>query len=56
MDLTSEQGQKIIEITREIDFIPLIGMAYRGLGSRLDEDVYGLRLLAGSVIELVFCS
>lgn len=56
MDLTNEQWQQIAEVTRNIGFMPLVDMAYQGFGSGLDEDAYGLRLLADSVNEMIVCS
>jgi len=56
MDLTNEQWQQIAEITKSIGFMPLVDMAYQGFGSSLDDDAYGLRLLADTVDEMIVCS
>jgi len=56
MDLTNNQWQQISEIAKGIGFMPLIDMAYQGFGSGLDDDAYGLRLLADSVNEMIVCS
>ena len=56
MDLTNNQWQQIAEIAKDIGFMPLIDMAYQGFGTGLDEDAYGLRLLADSVNEMIVCS
>lgn len=56
MDLTNEQWQQITEVARDIGFMPLVDMAYQGFGAGLDEDAYGLRLLADSVNGMIVCS
>jgi len=56
MDLTNEQWQQVTEVARDIGFMPLVDMAYQGFGAGLDEDAYGLRLLANSVNEMIVCS
>lgn len=56
MDLTNEQWQQIADVTKNIGFMPLVDMAYQGFGIGLDEDAYGLRLLADSVNEMIVCS
>jgi len=56
MDLNNEQWQQIVEVTKSVGFMPLIDMAYQGFGSGLDEDAFGLRLMADNVKEMVICS
>ena len=56
MDLSREQWQQVAELAVEKGFTPMIDMAYQGFGEGLDEDAYGLRLLADSVPELLLCS
>jgi aspartate aminotransferase len=56
MDLNQEQWQQVAEIAKFVGFLPLIDMAYQGFGQGLDEDAYGLRLMASSVKEMVVCS
>jgi aspartate aminotransferase len=56
MDLTNEQWQQVVEVTKDVGFMPLVDMAYQGFGSGLDEDAYGLRLMAENVKEMVVCS
>ena len=56
MDLSQEQWQQIAELAKDIGFTPLIDMAYQGFGTGLDEDAYGLRLMADSVQEMIVCS
>jgi len=56
MDLSNEQWQQVAEVAKSVGFLPLIDMAYQGFGDGLDEDAYGLRLMADSVKELIVCS
>lgn len=56
MDLNNEQWQQVAEVAKSIGFTPVIDMAYQGFGQGLDEDAYGLRLMAESVKEMVVCS
>ena len=56
MDLTNEQWQQVVEVTKGVGFTPLIDMAYQGFGTGLDEDAYGLRLMADNVKEMIVCS
>lgn len=52
-DLSRAQWGEITDLALERGFIPFIDMAYQGFGEGLDEDCYGLRLLASSVPEIV---
>jgi len=56
MDLNKAQWQQVAEVAKSVGFLPLIDMAYQGFGQGLDEDAYGLRLMANSVEEMVVCS
>ena len=56
MDLNNEQWQQVAEVAKGVGFTPLIDMAYQGFGSGLDEDAYGLRLMAETVKEMIVCS
>jgi aspartate aminotransferase len=56
MDLNQAQWQQFAELANDIGFLPVVDIAYQGFGSGLDEDAYGLRLLADKVEELVVCS
>lgn len=56
MDLNNEQWQQVANIAKEIGFTPVIDMAYQGFGQGLDEDAYGLRLMADTVEEMIICS
>ncbi len=56
MDLNKEQWQQVADVAKDVGFTPLIDMAYQGFGSGLDEDAYGLRLMAETVKEMIVCS
>jgi len=56
MDLNREQWQQVADITRDRGFMPVIDIAYQGFGEGLDEDAFGLRLMADSVEEMIICS
>ncbi len=56
MDLNQEQWQKVADVAKSVGFTPVVDMAYQGFGQGLDEDAYGLRLMAESVNEMVVCS
>ena len=55
MDLNKQQWQQVAELAREIGFLPVIDMAYQGFGAGLDEDAYGLRLMADTVEQMIIC-
>ncbi len=52
-DLSPAQWQAVAELAVKNGFVPFIDMAYQGLGVGLDEDAYGVRLLAEKVPELI---
>jgi aspartate aminotransferase len=56
MDLNQEQWQQVADVAKSVGFMPVIDMAYQGFGQGLDEDAYGLRLMAETVNEMVVCS
>jgi len=56
MDLNEEQWREVAAIAKEVGFTPVIDMAYQGFGAGLDEDAYGLRVMADTVDELILCS
>jgi aspartate aminotransferase len=55
MDLNQEQWQELAELASDIGFTPVIDMAYQGFGSGLDEDAFGLRLMADTVEQMIIC-
>jgi len=56
MDLNQEQWQQVADVAKSVGFMPVVDMAYQGFGQGLDDDAYGLRLMAESVDEMVVCS
>lgn len=56
MDLSREQWQQVAELARDVGFFPVIDMAYQGFGEGLEEDAWGLRLMADTVAEMILCS
>ena len=56
MDLNNEQWQQIVEVAKDVGFLPVVDMAYQGFGIGLDEDAYGLRLMAEHAKEMIVCS
>jgi aspartate aminotransferase len=55
-DLTPEQWRAVRDIALERGFTVFIDLAYQGLGDGLEADVYGTRLLAESLPELLVVS
>jgi aspartate aminotransferase len=55
-DLSNQQWDQITDIALERGFVPFIDTAYQGLGDGLDEDAYGMRLMAEKLPELVIAS
>ena len=52
-DLNQEQWQAVTELCARKGLIPFIDMAYQGLGIGLDEDAYGVRLMADTLPEML---
>ncbi len=55
-DLTRAQWQAIKEVALSQGFTVFIDLAYQGLGDGLEQDVYGVRLLAEALPELIVVS
>ncbi len=55
-DLGREQWREMRDLALDKGLVVLIDMAYQGLGDGLEEDVYGVRLLAESLPELLLVS
>lgn len=55
-DLGREQWREMRDLALDKGLAILIDMAYQGLGDGLEEDVYGVRLLAESLPELMLVS
>lgn len=52
-DLSREQWQQVKEVALQQGFTVFIDFAYQGLGDGLEQDAYGVRLLAESLPELI---
>ncbi|MDA3919387.1 MAG: aspartate/tyrosine/aromatic aminotransferase [Salinisphaera sp.] len=52
-DLNHEQWQTVLDVVQERDLLPLVDFAYQGFGDGLDEDAYGVRLLADQLDEMI---
>ena len=55
-DLSKEQWQAFAEAAEKQGFTPFIDLAYQGLGDGLEEDAYGIRLLAEKLPEVIIAS
>lgn len=55
-DLTKEQWHQVLEVAQKRGFIPFVDIAYQGFGDGLDEDAYGLRLLAENLPEMIIAA
>lgn len=52
-DPDREQWRRILDVVRERHLLPLVDFAYQGFGDGLDEDAYGVRLLADNLDEML---
>ena len=52
-DLSPDQWQVIADLVLEKSLLPFVDLAYTGLGDGIEEDTFGLRLLASKCPELV---
>lgn len=55
-DLSPAQWQTIAQLAQTRGFVPFIDMAYQGFGEGLDEDAYGICLLAANLPELIIAT
>ena len=55
-DLSKEQWQALAELCERRGLVPFIDIAYQGLAEGLEEDAYGLRLMAERLPEVVVVS
>ncbi|MCB1843859.1 MAG: aspartate/tyrosine/aromatic aminotransferase, partial [Halioglobus sp.] len=53
MDLNRNQWQEIAELLAKRKLLPFVDLAYQGLAEGLEEDAFGIRLLAGMVPEMI---
>ena len=54
-DLSNEQWHELAIALKDRDHLPLLDIAYQGLGNGLDEDAYGVRLLARMGMPMLIC-
>ena len=52
-DLDRTQWPTVLELAQRHGFTPFIDLAYQGFGDGLEEDAFGVRLLAGGLPELI---
>ncbi|MES1938309.1 amino acid aminotransferase [Salinisphaera hydrothermalis] len=52
-DPSQDQWHQILEVVQNRELLPLVDFAYQGFGDGLDEDAYGVRLLADNLDEMV---
>ncbi|MBB3188850.1 aromatic amino acid transaminase [Halomonas cerina] len=55
-DLSREQWQQVLDVVKARNLLPLIDFAYQGFGEGLDEDAYGVRLMAENLNEVIITS
>lgn len=55
-DLSQQQWQAVTQLASEKGFTPFIDIAYQGFGTGIDEDAYGVRLMAEQLPELLIAS
>lgn len=55
-DLNREQWLAVAELCARKGLIPFIDMAYQGLGSSLDEDAFGVRMMAEKLPEMLIAT
>ncbi len=55
-DLTNEQWDAVLEVAKEREFLPFLDVAYLGFGDGLEEDAYGVRLLAENLPEVIIAA
>ena len=55
-NITVDEWQETADLVNANGLIPMIDIAYQGFGDGLDEDVTGLRLMAGQVSEMLIAA
>jgi aspartate aminotransferase len=55
-DLSQDQWRAVAQLAQKNGFTPFVDMAYQGFGEGLDEDAFGLRLLAETVPEVIIAA
>ncbi|NTZ95516.1 aspartate/tyrosine/aromatic aminotransferase [Pseudomonas koreensis] len=55
-DLNHDDCQRVLDVVRRRDLLPLIDFAYQGFGDGLEQDAWSTRLFAAEVPELLITS
>lgn len=55
-DLSRDQWREVLAVVQERGLLPLIDFAYQGFGDGLDEDAFGVRLMAENLDEVLITS
>ena len=55
-DLSHDDWQRVLDVVRARNLLPLIDFAYQGFGDGLEQDAWSTRLFAGEVPELLITS
>ncbi|WP_207848230.1 MULTISPECIES: amino acid aminotransferase [unclassified Pseudomonas] len=55
-DLNHDDWQRVLDVVRRRDLLPLIDFAYQGFGDGMEEDAWSTRLFAAEVPELLITS
>ncbi|MGG2020966.1 amino acid aminotransferase [Pseudomonas sp. S8] len=55
-DLSHDDWQRVLDVVRRRDLLPLIDFAYQGFGDGLEQDAWSTRLFAAEVPELLVTS
>jgi aspartate aminotransferase len=55
-DLAPGQWEAVLDLAQRRGFTPFVDLAYQGFGDGLDEDAFGVRLLADALPELIVAS
>ena len=55
-DLSHDDWQRVLDVVRNRDLLPLIDFAYQGLGDGLEQDAWSTRLFAAELPELLITS
>ncbi|MHA3739302.1 amino acid aminotransferase [Pseudomonas sp. Eth.TT006] len=55
-DLSHDDWQRVLDVVRRRDLLPLIDFAYQGFGDGLEQDAWSTRLFAAEVPELMITS
>ena len=55
-DLSREQWNRVADVCEANGLIPFVDMAYQGFGEGIEEDAYGLRLLANRLPEVIIAT